>query len=224
MKKIIIDQREFSYDIGCRILKLKYKDCPFSELEEIWDDIQPMTFAEIAQDITNLEARRVAINCLGIENFYKQTNPQLVDVSTLTKTTTWVNKEGVLETISYDDTYYLYKVSADQFSQNLDFRGFVNDVHLVKCKDTSTDREYFIWVDADSVYHNNHPIAAQTRSINAIQAIAWTIQTNVPEEFIEKIVRQGDCILIKTKENVQFLKRNRHLTEKEYINLLSLES
>lgn len=225
MKKIVIDQREFSYDIGCKILKLKYKECPFKEIEDIWDDIQPITFPEIAKDIVNIEDRRVAIQHLGIENFYKQTRPTLINSSTLEKTTTWVNREGVMETISYKDTYYLYKVDGGQFSQG---RGrSANDVYLVKCKDTSTDREYFIWVDVESVYQTNHPddfVSLVDEKVNAIQAVAWTIQTNVPEENIEKIVRQGDCILIKTKGDVQFLKRNRHLTEREYKNLLSLES
>jgi hypothetical protein len=225
MKKIVIDQQEFSYDIGCKVLKLKYKECPFKEIEDIWDDIQPITFPEIAKDIVNIESRRVAIQHLGIENFYKQTQPTLINSSTLEKTTTWVNREGVMETISYKDTYYLYKVDGRQFSKGT--TRSADDVYLVKCKDTSTDREYFIWVDVQSVYHTNHfgdSVSLVDEKVNAIQAVAWTIQTNVPEKNIEKIVRQGDCILIKTKGDVQFLKRNRHLTEKEYINLLSLES
>lgn len=228
MKQIVIDQLRFPYDIGCKVLKLKHKDCPFEELAEVWDDIQPLTFVEIAQNIENLENRRVAIKYLGIERFYKEVNPTLVDESTLEKTTTWINRDGVLETITYKDTYQLYKVNGDVWSGTQD-NWRVEDVYIVKCKDTSTDREYFIWVNATSVHNVNHPenqIWNRTHrpNINAIQAIAWTIQTNVPEGKIEKIVRQGDCILIKTKENVNFLSRNRHLTEEEYINLLSLES
>jgi hypothetical protein len=47
--------------------------------------------------------------------------------------------------------------------------------------------------------------------------------TNIEVGGIEKIVRQGDCILIKPKKNCVF-GRERHLTEKEYINLLVAES
>lgn len=224
MKQIIIDNLRFSYDIGCKVLKLKHKDCPFDELLEVWDDIQPITFAEIAKNIPNLENRRVAIKYLGIEKFYQETNPILVDESTLEKTSTWINKDGVLETVSFKDTYRLYKVSGSVWAGDV----MTEDVYMVKCKDTSTDREYFIWVDIRSVHMTNKGYwsfsRAEIQNINAIEAIAWTIQTNVPNGEIEKIVRQGDCILIKPKKDAKFLSVNRHLTEKEYINLLSLES
>jgi hypothetical protein len=59
--------------------------------------------------------------------------------------------------------------------------------------------------------------------VSPIECVAWTITTNVAEGNIEKIVRQGDCIMIKPKEMV-FEDRQRHLTEKEYKQLLVLES
>ena len=59
--------------------------------------------------------------------------------------------------------------------------------------------------------------------ITPIQSIAWTIQTDIKEGGIEKIIRQGDCIMIKKKPNAK--KGNvRHLTEKEYLTLLKEES
>lgn len=226
MKNIVIDNLSFNYDIGCKILKLKYEECPFEELADVWEHIQPITFAEIAQNIDNLENRRVAIKYLGIERFYQETHPKLIDESTLEKCTTWIDKDGKLSTIYYKDTYQLFKVDGSVWSGGT--RGI--DVYMVKCKDTSTDREYFIWVDGMDVHNtNNKRQKVWSRNekrlkINAISAIAWTIQTNVPQGQIEKIVRQGDCVLIKTKENVQLLDEIRHLTEEEYINLLSLES
>ena len=61
--------------------------------------------------------------------------------------------------------------------------------------------------------------------VNAIQCIAWTIQTNIAEGNIEKIIRQGDCILIKPKNMRSVgLVNDRHLTEKEYKELLVAES
>ena len=61
------------------------------------------------------------------------------------------------------------------------------------------------------------------KKINATQAIAWTIQTDVAEGGIEKIVRQGDCVFIKKNENATNC-IVRHLTEKEYLKLLTAES
>ena len=107
----------------------------------------------------------------------------------------------------------------------------LNDVHYVKCKDTSTDRDYLIWVDAQSVYQVNNDRKWLSSDedygvqINAIQAIAWTIQTNVAKDNIEKIVRQGDCIMIKKKfPNEAIGDTLRHLTEVEYLELLVAES
>jgi hypothetical protein len=59
--------------------------------------------------------------------------------------------------------------------------------------------------------------------ITPIQSIAWTIQTDIKEGGIEKIVRQGDCILIKKKDTAE-TGLVRHLTENEYRTLLVLES
>ena len=58
-----------------------------------------------------------------------------------------------------------------------------------------------------------------TLPIDAVHAIAWTIQTNVKVGGIEKIIRQGDCILIKKRPNA-LISNNRHLTKDEYIKLI----
>ena len=50
--QIVIDNTNFTYDIGCRVLKLKYETAPFSSLEDIWEDIVPITFKEIATEIS----------------------------------------------------------------------------------------------------------------------------------------------------------------------------
>jgi hypothetical protein len=46
----------------------------------------------------------------------------------------------------------------------------------------------------------------------------------VPQGKIAKIIRQGDCILIKPKGKYEPLSTPRHLTEKEYKTLLVAES
>lgn len=230
MKKIVINNTTFPYDKGCRLLKLKYEDCPFPELEDIWKDITPMTFKEIAQEFRNIEQRRVALGCLGLERLVKEIKPKLVDTQTLKKKTTWVNQSGELVEVKFKDTYELYRVGADVWSEGIkDSRA--NPVYYVKFKDTSTDREYMIWVDALDVFRTNDTRGNKWYSggedygkqINSIQAIAWTIQTNIEEGGIEKIVRQGDCILIKKKPRA-VSSVTRHLTAEEYKKLLVLES
>jgi hypothetical protein len=228
--KIIIENTRFDYNIGCRLLKTKYGNVPFKGLEDIWEDIIPITFKEISKEIQNIEQRRIAVGCLGLEKIYKEVNPKLVSSKTILKETFWVGENGELIKKEFSDTYELYKVEGNNWGEGTDFGWRTpQDVHFVKCKDTSTDREYFIWVDAQSVYRTNKPnewLSSSTdfgKVINPIQAIAWTIQTDIKEGGIEKIVRQGDCVLIKKKKNCE-KGRVRHLTEKEYLKLLVAES
>ena len=228
--KIIIENVKFPYDMGVRLLKLKNEACPFKEIEDIWNNIKPLTFKEIAK-FENLEHRRVGILCLGLERLVKEVKPVLVDRQTLKKTTTFINTKGKVVTKKFDDTYELYKVSGNYFTKATDksWQQRVNDSYFVKCKDTSTDREYFIWIEPRSVYNTNCTKETEKYSydiskINVIQCIAWTIQTNVPVGKIEKIMRQGDCVLIKPKVMDGFLTEPRHLTEKEYKTLLVAES
>jgi hypothetical protein len=235
--KVIIRNREFEFDTGCKLLKLMHENepCPMEELTDLWDDIQPITFQEIMQ-ITNLEKRRIAFEKFGIEKLLSNIKSELIDSQTLRKTSMWVNEDGSFENVEYDDTYELYRVDATQVVDGA-IRSWFSETNpnqnlfFVKCKDTSTDREYLIWVDGQQLGRN-------ISDLNAIQAIAWTFTTNIPQGYIEKIVRQGDCLLIKPdldkmdKKGINFMEeikvlgafRERHLTEEEYRNLLVHES
>lgn len=223
-KSIIIQSRKYSYDIGCRLLKLKHTECPFPELSDIWDDIEPLTFKEISK-FENIEDRRVGILCLGIERLTKEVKPILVDTKTIKKKTSWVNEDGELITKNFDDTYKLYKVKNSVLGTK-SWREDNSSVYFVECKDTSTDRQYLIWVDMDSVKRTNHDNMGWGKDDkipdDAIEAIAWTITTNVPKGKIKEIVRQGDCILIKPKDKSE--NGFRHLTKEEYMTLLVSES
>lgn len=228
--KIVIENTQFGFDEGCRLLKLKHENCPFPELEEFWGDIKPMGFKEIAQ-MENLEKRRVGIVCLGLERLVKEVNPRLVQSRTVDKQTTYIDREGRLVKQKFADTYALYEVAGATFGKNR-WGGTMNDTYFVKFKDTSTDREYMIWVDPRSVFETNRKERETGSSwyrgidqINPIECIAWTIQTNVPLGNIKEIVRQGDCVMVKPKDStVGLMSSPRHLTEKEYLTLLKAES
>jgi hypothetical protein len=227
--KIIINNVEFPFNEGCRLLKLKYDKCPMKEIEDFWEDIVPMNFKDIAVSFTNTEQRRVGILCLGLEKLVSEVNPRLIKSETIKKETTWVDENGVLQNHKFNDTYELYEVDGSIWGESLGRN--VRNVHYIKCKDTSTDREYFLWVNAQDVYSANDTRENRWYSssenygnlITPIQSIAWTIQTDIKEGGIEKIIRQGDCILIKKKDTAE-TGLVRHLTEKEYRTLLVLES
>ena len=223
--KIVINNVPFSYDNGVKVLKLKGGNSPFEEIADIWEDIVPMEFNEIAR-LENLEQRRIAINFMGIDKLIKQVNPTLLDRQVIKKKTTWINEFGVEETIKFDDVYELYEVSGKVLFKGLSEWETRNNYHYVKFKDTSTDREYMIWVDLESVNTANGGsrwnFNEEKHRITATQCIAWTITTDVAKGNISKIVRQGDCILIKPKKREKG--EERHLTEKEYLKFLKIES
>ena len=231
MAKLVLNNVAFDYDLGCKIARLKYGEvCPeaLSPLADFWNDIVPATFSDIAQ-LPNLEQRRIGIGALGIERLISEVNPTLIDKKTLNKSTTWINGEGKLETIEYKDTYELYQVKGEVFSQGLGNHQTMTDSFYVKCKDTSTDREYLIWIEPQSVFRTNRDNTWYQRNesykeLNAIECVAWTITTNVPQGNIEKILRQGDCIMIKPQGKYEPLATPRHLTQVEYETLIVAES
>lgn len=240
--QIMIDNALFDYNTGCRVLKSKHRDCPFDELKEFWDSIEPLEFKEVAA-LTNMEARRVALLYLGIESILEQANAKILVADTIAKTTQWVAEDGSLVTHNFDDRYELWTVSNDVLlgSRNTGWSYFV------RMKDTSTDRQYLIWIDYQDVIRNSIPEFKATwdtmnngdydSRVGPIACIAWTIQTNVPVGKIKSIIRQGDCILVEpTDDFVQELRKDydpklgpfvypeRHLTEAEYRKYLILES
>ena len=223
--RIVINNTKFPYDLGCGLLKLKHENCPFPELEDIWADIKPLSFKQIA-GLPNLEQRRVGMLIFGLDRLVKEVNPKLLSSKTLKKSTTWVTENGEVVEHTFNDTYELYEVSGEVFNEGLQSWQKMQNSYYVKCKDTSTDREYLIWVEPRSVYNTNNENSwnYEINKVNAIDCISWTIQTNVPKGKIEKIIRQGDCILIKPKGSYKELQIPRHLTEIEYKTLLVAES
>lgn len=232
--KIIIDNVPFDFDLACKVLKLKGGDSPFEELNSFWNEIVPIDFAEISL-LPNLEQRRIAIKYLGIDDIVSQVNPKLISEETISKETTWINETGVEETIKFDDTYRLFSVDENVLLKGKDEEANTynaNKQYFVKFKDTSTDREYMIWVDIASVYNTNHnkqlnrwntEKVFEEGNITAIDCIAWTIKTTLPTHNIRTIIRQGDCVLLKPiSGNTEG--EERHLTSKEYRELLKFES
>ena len=222
--KIIVSNVEFPFDTGCRVLKMKHKECPMEEIADFWEDIKPLSFKEIAK-LTNLEQRRVGILHLGIDKIVSDVKPTLLSKETLKKTTTWIDESGKLVQHKFNDTYELYEVDGSYFTKGISGSPRMDSCYYIRCKDTSTDREYLIWVDLQSVSNTNGGSRSfDKKKISAIQCIAWTIQTDVPVGEIDKIIRQGDCIMIKPKGKYKPLSTARHLTEKEYKELIVAES
>ncbi len=239
--KIYISGVQFPTDIGKRLLKTKYVECRFPALSQEWDEIQPVGFLEVARLIKNISMRRIAIGCLGFAGILKDIEPILVASETIRKSTVWLGSDGDLITREYDDTYELYKVRwADLFYRDGDVMPSQDariDRYYVKFKDTSTTKDYLIWVDMESILREliremmargnrelDFQVSRAQKDVNPIQAIAWTIRTDIPKDGVEAIVRQGDCVLLKAKPGIERQQTPRPLTEQEYRELMRCES
>lgn len=240
MKSVNISNITFPFDKGLIVLKHKVKqekkEEEYKDLYDAWKEVEPLT-VQTALSFENIEQRRVAIGLLGIEKIVSELKGELVGRETIRKTTMYVNPQGQLVNNEYDDTYELYRIDGNLLWGNAEtdgpmvFRQQDNDVYFVKMYCTSTNREYLIWIHKDGVAQANSRIVEGKsiipKTINPIQAIAWTIQTNIPKGSIEKIIRQGDCIFLKPSTEYcreEHFLPTRHLSESEYRELLVAES
>lgn len=240
--KVIIEAREFPSELGLRILKAKHGECTFKSLEDVWYSIPPLTFTSIIDGLDDLDRRRIAFKHLGLQRMLEEVSPTLVSRETLQKSTTWVDADGTLTRHDFEDAYELYRVcfrSKDEEEKSSKLQSLLSrkltDQYFVKCWDTSTAKEYVIWVDIRAIYTNNLPKDQKNnvnrlsetgleRKVSPVQAIAWTIRTDIEPGGIEAIVRQGDCVLLRTKPGAKRMDLPRHLTGAEYLTLMTDES
>lgn len=143
------------------------------ETEELWNTTQPWTAKEVFS-LTNQEQKYLLLSMIAPEQIEEEMSPVLVDRQTLTKTQPRYNVDGKTghkvtkrfkpdqvneNLIQFEDTYELYYFDKSKL-------GTENDVYYVKCKDTSTDRVYYIYVDGTD----------PRCKTDAISAIAWTMR------------------------------------------------
>jgi hypothetical protein len=229
-ERVIINNQDFDLSTGMRLLKTKYgtyesfirinsEDAHDDFLQESWDSIEEMTFAEIA-GMDNIEKRRVGFTCYGLERLIKDVNPKLIDRQVIKKQNKWLLPETLLEeTKEIDDVYELYEIDAKHFGSLSGNRRQPENQFFVKCWCTSTNREYVIWVNKNNVEELNN-------SFDAVSAIAWTFTTNIKPEDIQYIIRQGDMLAVKVDDSctLESSIRPRHITKKEYLEKLVYES
>lgn len=183
-------------------------------IKELYDMVEPITAEEIVA-LDNIEERMVAMRHYGFENFVKNFDNEIVDSQTLVKhNIRWkVNNNG--ELISYkdviNDKYELIKLKIPIKSrQNSDVNEYV--IAGVRCKCTTTGKEYFIQVDP--------------KNTNAIEAIASTMYIKVKPEAVDYFIRQGDVPLVKVKPEYEnnWKCDPRPMTKSEYLEKLTCES
>lgn len=128
-----------------------------------WNETTVMTAKE-ALNYDNMEQRMVALRYVGAEAMIKELGAELLDEQTICKKQEELvylgegkpspvdrnPKNFETHTKEYNDTYKLYRIKSDKIIKESS-RNSIDAEYIYICgmKDTSTDREYYIFVSPD---------------------------------------------------------------------------
>ena len=197
------------------LLKYIYDKNTFNTL---WEKEKPMEAAEVFA-LDNAEQRMIAIKYIGMAELLSHYEHKVLDKQTVKKQNKrWsINQNGEIEqrVDLIDDTYELLKVKYKEGRETFDIVG-------IRCKCTTTEREYFIYVPPinDNWDKPKYPT-------DAITAIASTFRINVKPEAVKAIRRQGDVINVVIKkdwEGKDWKCNWRPVTKDEYLTKLESET
>lgn len=234
-KYIVNNQKDFSLSEALRLWKAKYpeyidfkKDVivhPSLEdfgkfVEETWDSIKPVTVEE-ALKLNNTELRRTYFDCIGVVQLFKSLNPTLRDRKTITKKRANWDDENQESFRTFEDVYELYEIAGSKLFEKNRWGSEANPVYAVRCWCTTTNREYWLYVNQEAATGDRWWRSDEKKNYNAIRAIAWTIRIDVTNP--EKIYRQGDIIVVKKSKNSKECNPY-HLDENQYLKLMYSET
>lgn len=232
------NRRDFTLTEALRLWRTKYNDIkdfdkevithenmyPFRDfVHEMWDSIVPVTVQE-ALAIKNTEIRRTYFNCIGVETLFKQLTPILRDRQVIKKKRArWDEKNDQYE-YEFEDIYELYEIEGEKLYDTDRWGRAANPVYAVRCWCTTTNREYWIYVNEEAATGRNSQLWENRDKppvYNAINAIAWTIRIDVKNP--ERIYRQGDIVVVKVKDNAKKVVPY-HLNKDQYLQLMYSET
>lgn len=189
-------------------------------VEEMWDDIKPVTVEEALQ-IQNTEIRRTYFDSIGVTQLFKKLNPILRDRQVITKKRTGWDDDNKEIIRTFEDVYELYEIEGSKLFGKDRWGRPANPVYAVRCWCTTTNREYWLYVNQQAATGNSWWSPGENKKYNVIRAIAWTIRLDITHP--ERIYRQGDIIVAKksdnSKETAQY-----HLNEAQYLDLMYSET
>ena len=192
-------------------------------IEEMWDSIEPAT-VEQALARENAEERRVFFDCIGVQRLFKQLEPTLRDRQVIKKKRTkWDDNDDPYQ-YEFEDIYELYEIDGLKMFETDRWGRTPNPVFAVRCWCTTTNREYWLYVDNEAATGERWFSPGDDAKYDAIRAIAWTIRVDVSEEQIEKLYRQGDIIVAKLNDTAQPMTFFRHLSKEAYLEKMYSET
>lgn len=145
-------------------LVLEYFSAPENQqiVMELYDTVEPISVSE-ALRLGNAEQRMVALRSIDLHEIKDEMNAELINTQTIKKKQIrWDAQLKPREHI-FEDTYELYKISPKKIGITTSISG----IYFVRCKCTTTDRIYFLYV-APEIGEKG----------DAVAAIAWTMRIN----------------------------------------------
>jgi len=234
-KYIVNNQQDFTLSEALRLWRAKFpefvdfkKDVivhPNLEdfgkfVEEMWDEIEPVTVEE-ALKISNTETRRTYFDCIGVVQLFKSLNPTLRDKQVITKKRTGWDDDNKEVVRTFEDVYELYEIEGKKLFPKDRWGRAANPVYAVRCWCTTTNREYWLYVNQEAATGARWWGDTENMKYSAIRAIAWTIRLDISEP--ERIYRQGDIIVAKKSEKSKQVSPY-HLNETQYLSLMYSET
>ena len=196
-------------------------------VEEMWDSIEQITIQEAFSE-RNAERRRVYFDCIGVEKIFKNLNPKSLDKQIIKKRRQRWDENNEPWTHEFSDEYELFSIDPKELYATSDLSEWQKSRQAtkyvaVRCKCTSTQREYWIYCPEEQCISNGARVWDEDskKKYDAIKAIAWTIQ--IPISDPEKIFRQGDIIVAKESPTSKIVTPY-HLTKEMYLELMYSET
>lgn len=188
---------------------------------EIWDTIEDISVEE-AFKVTNIEVRRLYFQAIGLETIMNTLEPTLLDKQTIDKKTIRFDESNNQYVHSFKDTYELYLIEGSKlFPEETSLYSQQRaNLYAVKCKCSTTDREYWIYVESMHCFTN---WAQDTPDV--IKAIASTLRSPITKP--KAVYRQGDVLIFEPSEDSVELGEGtplRPLSKEDYLNILIFES
>lgn len=190
-------------------------------MAECWDGINPIT-VEDALSQENTELRRVYFDCIGIQKLFESLNPILRDRQVIKKKRYRWDDKNTQERYEFEDVYELYEIAGEKLFNKDRWGRKPNPVYAVRCWCTTTNREYWLYVDSQAATGKSQWFTDEKSFVyDAIRAIAWTIRIDVTEP--ERIYRQGDIIVAKLSADSK-IEEPYHLNKEQYLSLMYSET
>ena len=196
-------------------------------VEEMWDSIVPITIQEAFSE-RNAERRRVYFDCIGVEKIFKNLNPKSLDKQVIKKKRHRWDEKNEPWTHEFEDEYELFSIDPKELYATSDLSDWQKQRQAtkyvaVRCKCTSTQREYWIYVPEEEAICNGARVwdDDKKKRYDAIKAIAWTIRIDITNP--ERVYRQGDIIVAMESGNSKKVTPY-HLNKEQYLSLVYSET